>query len=102
MRVDPTARQASPVTDAPPERDAPPPADGEHWSPLSTSRARWAWGLMALFSAIYFAVAILTSAEFAELAATEVLGLPLGFILGVLMIIAGLVITRVYLAKVEG
>lgn len=56
---------------------------------------------MALFSVIYFAVAILTSKEFAEIAATMVLGLPLGFLLGMGMIIAGLVITRVYLAKIE-
>ena len=38
---------------------------------------------------------------FAELAATMILGLPLGFYLGMGVIIAGLVITRVYLAKVE-
>jgi uncharacterized membrane protein (DUF485 family) len=56
---------------------------------------------MALFSVIYFAVAILTSKEFAEIAATMVFGLPLGFLLGMGMIIAGLVITRVYLAKIE-
>ncbi len=31
-----------------------------------------------------------------------VFGLPLGFLLGIGMIIAGLVITRIYLAKVEG
>ncbi|HSP01274.1 MAG TPA: hypothetical protein VLN90_07410, partial [Thioalkalivibrio sp.] len=59
------------------------------------------WGLMALFTIIYFAVAVLTSKEFAEVAATMVFGLPLGFILGMGMIIAGLVITRVYLAKIE-
>jgi uncharacterized membrane protein (DUF485 family) len=73
------------------------------WSPFSTSRAKWAWGLLAVFAGIYFAVAVLTSAEFAELAATEVVfGLPLGFVLGIGMIIAGLVITRIYLSKVEG
>ena len=77
-------------------------ADDQRWSPFSTSRARWAWGLMAIFTAIYFVVAILTSAEFADLAATMVLGLPLGFWLGIGLIISGLVITRIYLAKVEG
>ena len=81
----------------------PNPTDDQHWSPLSTSRAKWAWGLLAVFAIIYFAVAVLTSAEFAELAATEVfLGLPLGFVLGIGMIIAGLIITRIYLSKVEG
>lgn len=75
---------------------------GEHWSPFSTSRARWAWGLLGVFAIIYFAVAVLTSAEFAELAATEVvLGLPLGFILGIAVIISGLIVTRIFLSKVE-
>ena len=48
---------------------------------------RWAWGLMAIFTTIYFVVAVLTSAEFAEFAATMIFGLPLGFYLGVAMII---------------
>jgi uncharacterized membrane protein (DUF485 family) len=56
---------------------------------------------MAIFTIIYFGVAVLTSKEFAELAATMVFGLPLGFILGIGLIISGLVITRIYLAKVE-
>ena len=79
-------------------------ADNQHWSPFSTSRAKWAWGLLAVFAIIYFGVAILTSAEFADLAATEVFlgGLPLGFVLGTGVIIAGLVITRIYLSKIEG
>ena len=75
----------------------------EHWSPLSTTQAKRAWGLLALFALIYFTVAILTSAEFAELAATEVIfGLPLGFVLGIALIIAGLIITRIHLSKIEG
>jgi putative solute:sodium symporter small subunit len=73
-----------------------------HWSPFSTSRARWAWGLMAIFTAIYFVVAVLTSAEFAEFAARMIFGLPLGFYLGIGVIISGLIITRIYLAKIEG
>jgi uncharacterized membrane protein (DUF485 family) len=78
-------------------------ADNQHWSPFTTSRAKWAWGLLAAFAIIYFGVAVLTSAEFAALAATEVFaGLPLGFVLGIGVIIAGLVITRIYLSKSEG
>ena len=46
-------------------------------------------------------VAILTSAEFADLASQMIFGLPLGFYMGIGLIIAGLIITRVYLAKVE-
>jgi uncharacterized membrane protein (DUF485 family) len=56
---------------------------------------------MAIFSVIYFVVAILTSKEFAEFAAQMVFGLPLGFLLGIGLIISGLIITRIYLAKVE-
>lgn len=57
---------------------------------------------MAIFTTIYFVVAILTSKETAGLAATMIFGLPLGFILGIGLIIAGLIITRIYLSKVEG
>ena len=97
-----TPTQVEPREGAPPESGESSPADGQPWSPFSTTRAKWAWGLMAIFTVIYFTVAILTSAEFAELAATPVLGLPLGFWLGIGLIVAGLVITRVYLMKVEG
>mgnify|MGYP001818542737 CR=1 FL=1 len=97
--LDPTTDQAeSQASGGTPEAG---PSETEHWSPFSTSRARWAWGLMALFSVIYFAVAVVTSAEFADFAAQMVLGLPVGFWLGMGVIIAGLVITRVYLAKIE-
>ena len=101
MRVDPTATQDPEGGAAPPEPGAS-GNNGKPWSPWSTRTARWSWGLMAVFSAIYFVVAVLTSAEFAEFAATMILGLPLGFYLGIGLIISGLIITRVYLAKVEG
>ena len=101
MRVDPKPNEAETVSQAPPGEGKPGSADGKHWSPFSTSRARWAWGLMAVYSVIYFVVAVLTSAEFADFAAQMILGLPLGFYLGMGVIIAGLVITRIYLAKIE-
>ncbi len=101
MRVDPTATQTEEVSDVPPGAAGPESADGKHWSPFSTRAAKWSWGLMAVFTAIYFIVAIFTSKEFASVAATMVFGLPLGFLLGIGMIIAGLVITRIYLSKVE-
>jgi uncharacterized membrane protein (DUF485 family) len=101
MRVDPTAKQAEASREQPPEAGDPEPADGKYWSPFSTRAARWSWGLMALFTVIYFVVAILTSKEFADVAATMIFGLPLGFILGIGLIISGLVITRIYLSKVE-
>jgi putative solute:sodium symporter small subunit len=99
--VDPTTKEAQQEGQAEPEQGGS-DASGKHWSPWSTRTARWSWGLMAIFTTIYFVVAILTSAEFADLAAYMILGLPLGFYLGIGLIISGLVITRVYLAKVEG
>ena len=99
MLLDPTASQAE--SQVPQETEQPDSADTKHWSPFSTRRARWAWGLMALYTVIYFVVAIVTSAEFAEFAAYPVFGLPLGFYLGMGVIIAGLIITRIYLAKIE-
>jgi putative solute:sodium symporter small subunit len=103
MPVDPTPAKAENDSGAgqAPEETSSATESGEHWSPWSTRTARWSWGLMAVFSAIYFIVAILTSKEAAELAATMVLGLPLGFWLGMGLIISGLVITRIYLTKVE-
>ena len=99
--MDPTAKQA-PEASAPAPRPEDSSGNGKPWSPWSTRTARWSWGLMAIFTTIYFVVAILTSAEFAELAARMILGLPLGFYLGIGLIISGLVITRIYLSKVEG
>ena len=99
--MDPTPKQAGPGSEVASEPAAHEPPEAKTWSPFSTRAARWSWGLMALFTIIYFAVAVLTSKEFAEIAATMVFGLPLGFLLGIAMIIAGLVITRVYLAKIE-
>ncbi len=101
MRVDPTPNQAEVDGAAPPGGEGSHSADDKHWSPFSTTRAKWSWGLMAIFTVIYFVTAVLTSAEFAELAAHMIFGLPLGFYMGIFLIISGLVITRIYLAKIE-
>ena len=86
-----------------PPLTAPNQPDDEHWSPFSSAQAKWAWRLLGIFAAIYFTVAVLTSAAFDELAATEIIfGLPLGFILGIAMIVAGLIITRIHLSRIEG
>jgi uncharacterized membrane protein (DUF485 family) len=72
------------------------------WSPWRTRSARLSWGLLIPFTVLYFVTALLTSAEFADLAAAIVFGLPLGFLLGALLIVVGLVITRLYLSRGEG
>jgi uncharacterized membrane protein (DUF485 family) len=102
MRVDQSPKHAQQESQAPPGADESQSADAEHWDPLKTTQAKWSWGFFALFGAIYFVIAVLTSEVAAELAATMIFGLPLGFYLGVAMIIAGLVIVRYYLARVEG
>jgi uncharacterized membrane protein (DUF485 family) len=99
--VDPTTNPAEQEGASSSDPEGSHSADAKHWSPWSTRAAKWSWGLMAIFAVIYFGVAVLTSKEFADLAATMVFGLPLGFILGIGLIISGLVITRIYLAKVE-
>lgn len=101
--MDPTPDHSDPFEGEGVDREGPHSHDDQHWSPFSTTRAKWAWSLLAVFGVIYFSVAVLTSAEFAEFAATDtILGLPLGFVLGMGLIIAGLVITRIYLSKIEG
>lgn len=102
MRVDQKPNGVGTENQAPPQAGDSKPPDAKPWSPWSTPIARWSWGLMAIFTIIYFVVAVLTSAEFAELAATMIFGLPLGFYLGIGLIISGLIITRIYLSKVEG
>jgi uncharacterized membrane protein (DUF485 family) len=69
------------------------------WSPLRARGARLSWGLLAIFTLIYFVTAVLTSAEFADLAALPVLGMPLGFLLGLVLMVVGLVVTRIYLSR---
>jgi len=102
MKLDSTRNLAKHVSEGSPSHGDPDSAATEPRSPFRSTSAKWSWGLMAVFTAIYFVVAILTSKEAADLAATMILGLPLGFILGIGMIIAGLVITGVYLNKVKG
>ena len=102
MRVGQTPKPEEQESQAPPGEGESKAAESEHWNPLSTTQAKWSWGLLALFGAIYFVIAVLTSEAAAELAATMIFGLPLGFYLGVAMIIAGLIIVRYYLARVEG
>lgn len=55
--------------------------------------------LLLFFTSIYFFAAIITTSEFKELAALNILGLPLAFYAGVLVFIAGVVVTRLYLLK---
>lgn len=62
-------------------------------------RMRFSFGLLGLYSLIYFLAALFTSAPFKELAQVEILGLPFGVWLGLSVFAGGLGITRVYLVK---
>lgn len=59
----------------------------------------FAGGLLALYAAIYFGAALLTSAPYKDTAAVEVLGLPLAIWAGWAAIIGGVVITRAFLIR---
>ncbi|KUJ71969.1 DUF485 domain-containing protein [Thiomicrospira sp. WB1] len=63
------------------------------------SARRFATILLAIYTVLYFGVALMTSATFKDIAAMEVLGLPLAIWGGLVIIISGVVITRLYLNK---
>ena len=59
----------------------------------------FAGSLLAIFTVIYFGSALLASVPFKDLAATEVLGVPMAIWGGWLTIVSGVVITRIFLVK---
>lgn len=68
---------------------------------MNGSKVKFAGILLAIYTVLYFGVALMTSATFKDIAAVEIIGLPLAIWGGLLIIIAGVVITRLYLKKVE-
>lgn len=79
-------------TEAPPARALPPKVRRKMF---------FAGGLLAIYSAIYFVAALLTSVQFADLAATLVLGLPVALWAGWAVLVGGVVITRIYLNRYD-
>jgi uncharacterized membrane protein (DUF485 family) len=63
------------------------------------SKTRFAMIMLAIYTVLYFGVALMTSATFKDIAAAELLGLPLAIWGGLVIIISGVVITRLYLNK---
>ncbi|MEW6540905.1 MAG: universal stress protein [Bacillota bacterium] len=61
----------------------------------------FAGGLLALYSVMYFGAALLTSAPYKDAAAVELLGMPLAIWAGWTAIIGGVVITRVFLIRLN-
>ncbi|MBE0493274.1 MAG: DUF485 domain-containing protein [Thiomicrospira sp.] len=68
---------------------------------MNTSKVKFAAILLAIYTVLYFGVALMTSATFKDVAALEIIGLPLAVWGGLLIIIAGVVITGLYLKKTE-
>ena len=57
------------------------------------------FSLFFSFAAAYFFAAIVTTKEFKAVAAIDIFGLPLALYLGMLVLVIGVVVTRLYLMK---
>lgn len=68
---------------------------------MNNSKIKFAAILLIIYTVLYFGVALMTSASFKDVAAMEIIGLPLAVWGGLLIIVAGVVITRLYLRKLE-
>jgi uncharacterized membrane protein (DUF485 family) len=65
------------------------------------TKSKFAAIALAIYTVLYFGVALMTSATFAEIAAIPLAGLPLAIWGGLLIILTGVVITRLYLKKMS-
>lgn len=68
---------------------------------MNNSKVKFAAILLAIYTVLYFGVALMTSATFKDVAALEIIGLPLAIWGGLIIIISGVVITGLYLKKSE-
>ncbi|MGM0541421.1 MAG: DUF485 domain-containing protein [Pseudomonadota bacterium] len=65
------------------------------------SKEKFSAVLLAVYTVMYFGVALMVSATFKDIAATPVAGMPLAIWGGLLVIISGVIITRLYLKKMD-
>jgi uncharacterized membrane protein (DUF485 family) len=65
------------------------------------SKVKFAMVLLVIYTVLYFGVALMTSASFKDVAGTVVAGLPLAIWGGLSIIVAGVIITRLYLIKMS-
>ncbi|WFE68711.1 universal stress protein UspA [Thiomicrospira sp. R3] len=68
---------------------------------MNDGRIKFAGILLVIYTVLYFGVALMTSASFKDIAALEIIGLPLAVWGGLLIIVSGVIITRLYLRKIE-
>lgn len=65
------------------------------------SKVKFSVILLAIYSVLYFGIALMTSATFKDIAAIQVAGLPLAIWGGLTIIVTGVVFTRLYLRKMS-
>jgi uncharacterized membrane protein (DUF485 family) len=65
------------------------------------SKVKFAMTMLVIYTVLYFGVALMTSATFKDIAALNIAGLPLAIWGGLLIIVSGVVITRLYLIKMS-
>jgi len=65
------------------------------------SKEKFSAILLAVFTVLYFGVALMVSASFKDLAATVVAGMPVAIWGGLVVIISGVIITRLYLKRMD-
>ncbi|MGC9386046.1 MAG: DUF485 domain-containing protein [Hydrogenovibrio sp.] len=65
------------------------------------SKETFAAILLAIYTVMYFGIALMTSATFKDIAAMPIAGLPLAIWGGLLIIVTGVVMTRLYLNKMD-
>ena len=56
---------------------------------------------LSIYSVLYFGVALMTSATFKDIAAIPIAGLPLAIWGGLVIIITGVIITRLHLKEMS-
>lgn len=65
------------------------------------SKVKFSAILLAVYTVMYFGIALMTSATFKDTASAPVAGVPLAIWGGLVIIITGVVITRMYLNKMN-
>lgn len=65
------------------------------------SKVKFSLTALGIYAVLYFGIALMTSATFKDIAAAPIAGLPLAIWGGLLIIITGVVITRLYLKKMS-
>ena len=65
------------------------------------SKEKFSAILLAVYTVMYFGIALMVSATFKDIAAMQVAGMPLAIWGGLLVIITGVIITRLYLKRMD-